>query len=197
MDISRPMTIYISAASDLMAEREVLARMIAALPVTLAWHIAQTPVSDADNLDLEALQVADLHFLVMGGDIRAPVGLEWRIVRRARRRSVAFLKRDVPRTPAGQVFIHDAGVTWRSFGDAGDLSRQVQQMLAEHLVRQAALYALTPEEVAQLEALPTADTPTERPAHGEEAGHSAVILSRERYVPGEGVIVDEPGGGKK
>jgi hypothetical protein len=191
MDPGRPMTIYISAASDLMAEREALARMIATLPVTLAWHIAQTPVTDADFLDLEALQVADLHFLVMGSDIRAPVGLEWHMVRRARRPSIAFLKRGVPRTPAGQVFIHDAGVAWRPFDDAGDLSRQVQQLLAEHLVRYAVQYVLTPDEVAQLEALPTADAPPEQPAHGEEAGHSAVILSRERYVPGEGIIVDE------
>ncbi|MEJ2556562.1 MAG: hypothetical protein P8186_10095 [Anaerolineae bacterium] len=197
MGTDRPMTIYISAASDLMAEREVLARMIAALPVTLAWHIVQTPLTDADSLDLEALQIADLHLLVMGGDIRAPVGLEWYTVRRVGRPSAAFLKRDIPRTPAGQVFIHDAGVTWRLFSDARDLSRQVQQTLAEHLVRHAVLYALTPDEVAQLEALPTADTPAEQPAQGEEAGHSAVILSRERYVPGEGVIVDEPGGGKK
>jgi hypothetical protein len=190
MNTSRPMTIYISAASDLMGEREALARMIAALPVTLAWHIVQTPVTDADSLDLEALQVADLHFLVMGSDIRAPVGLEWHLVRRVLRPSTAFLKRGVLRTPAGQVFIHDAGVVWRPFSDAGDLSRQVQQLLAEHLLRYAARYALTPDEVAQLEALPTADTPAEQPAQGEEAGHSAVILSRERYVPGEGVIVD-------
>ncbi len=186
-----PMTIYISAASDLMAEREVLARMIAALPVTLAWHIAQTPVTDADSLDLEALQIADLHLLVMGSDIRAPVGLEWHIAHRLGRPSSAFLKRDIPRTPAGQVFIHEAEVIWRPFSDAGDLSRQVRQMLAEYLVRHAAHYALTPDEVTQLEALRTADTPAEQPAQGEEAGHSAVILSRERYIPGEGVIVDE------
>jgi hypothetical protein len=191
MSTDRPMTIYVSAAPDLMAEREMLARMIAALPVTLAWHIAQTPVTDADSLDLEALQIADLHLLVMGSDIRAPVGLEWHIVRRVGRPSSAFLKRDVPRTPAGQVFIHHAGVIWRPFSDAGDLSRQVRQMLAEYLVRHAAHYALTPDEVAQLEALRTADTPAEQPAQGEEAGHSAVILSRERYVPGEGTIVDE------
>jgi hypothetical protein len=77
MSPNAPVTIYISAASDLMAERETLARMIAELPVTLAWRIAQTPVSQTDSLDTEALQVADLHFLLMGTDIRAPVGLDW------------------------------------------------------------------------------------------------------------------------
>jgi hypothetical protein len=191
MDTNRPVTIYISAASDLMAEREALARMIAALPVTLAWRIAQTPVTGGDSLDLGALQAADLYLLVMGSDIRAPVGLEWHRVGRARRPSVAFLKQGVLRTPAGQVFIRDAGVAWRPFTDAADLSRQVQRLLAKHLVRHAPHYALTPDEVAQLEALPTANTSAEQPVQGKEAGHSAVILSLERFEPGEGIVVGE------
>lgn len=191
MSANLPVTIYISAASDLMAERETLARMVAELPVTLAWHIAQTPVSQTDSLDTEALQVADLHFLLMGTDIRAPVGLEWYIAGRFQRPSVAFLKRDVPRTPAGQVFIRDTRVDWQPFAGAADLSRQVQLVLAEHLVRYAPRYALTPNEVTQLEALAAADTAVEQPALGEEAGHSAVILSRERYEPNEGIVVDE------
>jgi len=189
----RPVTIYISAASDLMAEREALARTIVALPVTLVWHIAQTPVSEADTLDLEAVQAADLHLLVMGTDIRAPVGLEWLLARRTRRYSVAFLKRGVPRTPAGQVFIHDARVAWRSFADAADLCRQVRRVLVEHLIQHTAQYALSADEVARLESLLAAETPAEEPpAPGEEAGHSAVILSKERFVPKGGVIVDEP-----
>jgi len=54
MDANRPVIIYISAAPNLMAEREALARMIAELPVTLAWHIVQTP-AEAEPLDLESL----------------------------------------------------------------------------------------------------------------------------------------------
>jgi hypothetical protein len=187
----QPVIIYISAASDLMAEREALARMIAALPVTLAWHILQTPVSEADSLDLEGLQSASLHFLIMGSDIRAPVGLERHVARRAHRPVVAYLKQSVPRTPAGQVFINDARGTWQTFRDAPDLSGQIQRVLVEYLVRHAAQYALTPEEVAKLEALPIPDTSTEQVSGGEEAGHSAVVLSHERFEPSEGIILDE------
>ncbi len=189
METNRPVTIYISAASDLMPEREALARMVAALPVTLAWHIAQTPVTDADSLDLEALRIADLHFLVMASDIRAPVGLEWRIVSRAGQPSAAFLKRGILRTPAGEVFIKDARVTWQPFVEPADLARLVQRLLVEHLVSYALRYALTPEEVARLEALPGVETPVGESARGKEAGHSAVILSRERFEPSEGVVV--------
>ena len=188
---NRPVTVYISAASDLMAEREALARMIAALPVTLAWNIVQTPLSQAEAFNREALPTTDLHILVMGSDIRAPVGLEWHIVRRAGRPSVPFLKRGVPRTPAGQIFIQDAGVNWRTFRDAADLSRQVRRALAEHLLGHAARYVLAPTELESLQALLTSEPSTEDPSQGREAGHSAVILSRERYEPRDGVVVDK------
>ena len=188
---NRPVIIYISAASDLMAEREVLARMIAALPVTLAWRVVQTPLSEAEVLNLEDLQAADLHVLLMGSDIRAPVGLEWYLIRRAGRPSVAFLKRGIARTPAGQVFIKEAGVSWRPFSDAPDLSRQIQRVVAEHLLRDALVYALTPVELEQLQNLLALEPSPEGSSQGQEAGHSAIILSRERFEPGEGIIVDE------
>jgi len=191
MSTKHSVTIYISAASDLMAEREALARMIAALPVTLVWRIVQTPLTEMDPLDLNALSSADLYFLLMGSDIRAPVGLEWLTGRRVRRSAVLFLKRGVPRTPAAQVFIKDVGDMWQSFHDAADLSRRIQHTLAEHLLRHAVRYLLTPEEIAGLEALSTSDTTVDPAGHGEEAGHSAVILSRERFEPSEGVVVDE------
>jgi hypothetical protein len=189
---NRPVIIYISAASDLMAEREALARMIAALPVTLAWRVVQTPLSEAEVLNPEDLQAADVHVLLMGSDIRAPVGLEWHLIRRAGRPSVAFLKRGITRTPAGQVFIKEAGVSWRPFSDAADLSRQIQHVVAEHLLRDALRYALTPVELEQLENLLAAEASPEDSSQGQEAGHSAIILSRERYEPGEGIIVDKP-----
>jgi hypothetical protein len=189
METNRPVTLYISAAADLMAEREALARMVAALPVTLAWRIAQTPVTGTDSLDLEALKNADLHFLVMASDIRAPVGLEWHIVSRAGQPSAAFLKRGVLRTPAGEVFIKGAGVTWQPFAEPADLARQVQRLVVEHLVRHALRYALTPDELARLQALPAAAVSAEEASRAKEAGHSAVILSRERFEPSGGVVV--------
>jgi len=192
METNRPVIIYISAASDLMAEREALARMIATLPVTLAWQVVQSPLGE-EVLNQTALAASDLHFLLMGGDIRAPIGLEWHTIRRYERPSVAFLKQNLPRTPAGQIFIRQAGVNWRFFANPADLSRQAQQVLTGNLIRNAITYALTPGEVEQLEALQESgvNTEAEQPPQGQEAGRSAVILSRERYTPSEGTIVDE------
>jgi hypothetical protein len=186
----QPVTIYISAASDLMAEREALARMIAELPVTLAWHILQTPIGD-EQLDLAALRTTDLYLLVMGGDIRAPVGLEWHTAYQARQPVHAFLKRGVGRTPAGQVFIAQANVVWQPFRSPVDLSRQIRRLLAGRLLEQAVRYRLTPTEVEQLMQLQSATTDSEQAVAGGEAGRSAVILSRERFTPTEGVLVDD------
>lgn len=189
MSTNRPVTIYISAASDLMAEREVLARLVAALPVTLAWHILQTPLK-AEPLDLAALEQADFYILVMGGDIRAPVGLEWRVAQQAGRPTAAFLKR-VLHTPAGQNFIHDINVVWQRFAEATDLRRQVQQVLTQHLLSRALEYRLTPVEIEQLQALQSSDEAAEQSIDSHDAGRSAVILSRERFEPREGIPIND------
>jgi len=106
---------------------------------------------------------------------------------------VAFLKQDVVRKPAGQVFVNQAGIEWHRFTDAADLSQQVQRILAEHLLHHATHYALTLTDVEQLEALRAAEAgaAAEGPAERQEAGSSAVILSRERFVPREGVVVND------
>src|SRR5262245_32564500 len=120
---NQPVTIYISAAPELMAEREALAQMIAKLPVTLAWHIVQTPRA-GELVNIAALQAADLFFLIMGSDIRAPTGTEWHLAQQAQRQGAAFVKRGVVHTPAGQAFVRQAGVAWQPFTDASNLSQQ-------------------------------------------------------------------------
>lgn len=189
---SRPVTIYISAAADLMAEREVLGRMIASLPVTLAWRIGQTPLG-LEPLDLEVVRQADLYLLLLGGDIRAPVGLEWHTAAYARRPISAFLKQGLTRTMAGQAFVRETGVEWQPFRDPAHLGRQVERLLADYLLRHAVRFALTPPEIEQLTGLLKTEAETDPSASGEGTGHSAVILSRERYLPSEGVIVEGDG----
>ena len=173
-----------------MAEREALARMIAELPLTLAWHIVQTPAV-AEPLDTAALQSADLYFLIMGADIRAPVGLELQLARQAGRHVTAFLKQGVTHTPAGQVFVRQAQLNWQTFVDAAHVSRQVQRVMAEHLLSQAITFGLTPHEVEGLQDVLSAASSPESAIEGEGAGHSAVLLSRERYEPGEGVLIED------
>ena len=69
------LTLYISAAQDLEHERDVLGRTVVEIPTTLGWRIVQSPLR-VELVDLEMVTRADLHLVLLGGDIRAPIGLE-------------------------------------------------------------------------------------------------------------------------
>lgn len=197
---------YISAANDLETEREILGRAVAEIPVSLGWRIVQSPTRD-EPVAREAVAQADVHLLLLGTDIRAPVGLEWQVARRAGRWPAAFLKQAVLRTPAAQDFVRFVqgqrlpgyeSSAWRPFEDAADLRRQSLGLLARALADRAALYALTPLELARLEEWRAGLDRAESSA-GDEilggAGDSGILLSRDRYEPSEGVLI-KPGDGE-
>jgi hypothetical protein len=188
--------LYISAASDLALEREVLGRATTEIPTSLGWRITQTPVA-SEPLDLAAVAAADVHLLIMGGDIRAPVGAEWLAARHAGRLPTLFLKQDAHHTPAAQIFIRDLEryADWRPFDDAADLRRQVLALLTEHILNHASHYRLRPEEFEKLHAwrkqFETTDKkPVDKTRGG--AGASSVILSTERFTPSEGKLIVRP-----
>ena len=130
--------LYISAASDLRAEREVLGRAVTEVPVSLAWRVVHSPGGD-EPVDVDAVSRADVHLLLLGGDIRAPVGLEWRYALLAGRKPVPFLKQDALRTPAGEHFLRFVRqrAAWRPFRDPADLRRQFLALLAGHVIDRA------------------------------------------------------------
>jgi len=185
--------LYISAASDLRVEREVLGRAVAEVPVSLAWRVVHSPWGD-EPVDVDAVTRADVHLLLLGGDIRAPIGLEWRYALLAGRQPVPFLKQDALRTPAGEHFLRfvQQRASWRPFKDPADLRRQFLTLLAGHIIDRAVYYRLSPVELARLkewrteiDAVPSLDE-----EGGRGAGESGVILSRERFVPSQGVLID-------
>ena len=187
--------LYISAASDLALEREVLSRAITEIPTSLGWRITQTPVGD-EPLDLQAAAQADLHLLILGGDIRAPVGAEWLAAQRAGHMPTLFLKQSTPHTPAALFFIRDLEryAAWLPFNDAADLRRQVLVLLVEHILNHAIHYQINPGEFEKLRAWRTQlETPEKQPVDKTRggAGASSVILSPERFVPSEGKLVGE------
>lgn len=186
--------LYISAATDLRAERETLGRAVTELPVTLGWRILQSSSRD-EPVDLAAVARADLHLLLLGSDIRAPIGQEWLAARRAGRSTVLFLKQRILRTPAADDFVRyvrewDA---WQPFTDAAQLRLKVLNLLADRLLSRVEHYALSPAEILGLQAW-RAELAAPGPAVDESrrggAGESGVILSPERYVPSEGILFE-------
>jgi hypothetical protein len=183
----------ISAAADLVGERETLGRAVTEVPVELGWRIVQSPGRD-DPVDLAAVVKADVHLLIMGSDIRAPIGQEWVAARRAGRLPALFLKQGVLRTPAAQEFRRyiEAQAQWQPYRGAADLRGLVLRLLADHLLSRAVTYGLTPGEAVRLQAwreeLSTASEAVDEVVRGG-AGESGVVLSPERYVPADGVLI--------
>jgi hypothetical protein len=184
---------YISAAPDLEYEREILGRAVVEIPVSLGWQIVQSPLRD-EPADLDAVARAGVHLLLLGSDIRAPIGQEWIAARRAGHRPFLFLKQAILRTPAAYDFVRfvEEQAAWQSFRDGADLRRQVLRLLAGHLLQHAGHYALSPAELVRLESW-RAGLQAEVPAGEQElrggTGESGIVLSPERYVPSEGILL--------
>lgn len=185
--------LYISAASDLEPERDALSRAVTEIPVSLGWRILHSPIR-GEPVDREAVEKADYHILLLGSDIRAPIGFEWRTARRAGRTPVLFLKEDVFRTPAGQSFQRyvEEQAAWGPYRDLADLRRQALGLLAGHLLERVGYYRLSLREVERLQEW-RKELVDSQVKQAEErrgvAGESSVILSPERYVPKEGVLI--------
>lgn len=183
--------LYISAATDLESEREVLGRAVTEIPIDLAWRIAQSPRRNEPS-DLAAILEADVHMLLLGGDIRAPIGFEWIVARRALRRPVPFLKQGIQRTPAALNFERflAAQAVWQPFKDISDLRLKALKVLTEHILNRASAYAMSPPEIERLQVwqseLSNSEV-TEEVRGG--AGESSLIFSRERYVPSNGILL--------
>lgn len=189
--------LYVSAAPDLRLEREVVGRALTEIPTSLGWKVSRTP-GPGKASDIAALRKADLHVLLLGSDIQAPVGLEWLTARRAGRQPRLFLKSTARHTQAAQSFIRELAkhATWEPFEDAVDLRRRILRLLGDALLTAPDRYAFTDDEVDRLRAWHRAlagagKRKTDDTLGG--AGDSAVILSAERFAPSHGTLITAPG----
>jgi len=194
--------LYISAAPDLGTERDALARAVAEVPTSLGFTITQTPTTDREP-DLAAVAGAHVHLLILGSDIQAPVGLEWATARRRHKAVALFFKSSVARTQAAQAFMRDVAKlsAWQSFDDVQDLHGHVVRLIIDHLLALKTRYEIANEEVATLRAWREGLAGKRKRGRGGEGGlseagtpasgvgESAVILSIERFVPSEGVLL--------
>ena len=190
------LTLYISAAQDLERERDVLGRAVVDIPTTLGWRIVQSPFS-GKPVDLEMVVKADLHLVLLGGDIRAPIGLEWLTARRSGRLPRLFLKQGIPRTIAAQSFKRhlDRHAHWQPFKDLVDLRDQALKLISDHILSKPAYYSLSSAEYEKLKTWVNQIQEIQGEVGDEPrgvTGESSVILSPERFMPSDGVLLKEP-----
>ncbi len=187
--------LFVSAGLDLEAEREIIGQAVARLPVSLGWTIKRTPKRGEPLAPaLEAVRACDFYVLLIGTDIRAPVGLELITAQRARKATLAFLKEETARTPAARVFIRDAQVSWTPFHSGQELETLIQKALARRILEGADSYAISPVEWETLSALveqPSREEMAEEPEEAGGAGGGGVIIAPGRDLPPGGVLVGE------
>lgn len=144
----RTLTLFISAGPDMAPECDLLGRIVAQLPATMGWHILRTPENDVP-VDREGIQNCDVYIILLGVDLVAPMGMEWLLAKRARRTTFAFVRSDVPHSPAAQAFLRDSGLQWIPFKHMEELARRFEQQLIRHLLDHPEL-GVHVEDVEQL-----------------------------------------------
>lgn len=197
MKMADRLRLFVSAGPDLEAEREIIGQAVARLPVSLGWTIKRTPKQGEPLAPaLEAVRTCNFYVLLLGTDIRAPVGLELITAQRAGKTTLAFLKEETARTPAARVFIRDAPVTWVPFHTGQELETLIQKALAQRILERAESYAISPVEWETLSAL--VEQPSYKEITEQESGEASgaagggVIIAPGRDLPPGGVLVGEP-----
>jgi hypothetical protein len=188
--------LYISAANELQLERDLISRIVTEIPVTLGWQINLTPFGEK-TLEEKLVLDANLHILILGIDIRAPIGFELYLSRRVGRNPVLFLKGGINRTPAAVNFyrsISEVG-KWHTFDDLGDLRYQALEHISRYIINRSDFFSLKSVEMNQLSDF-LKDLEKSTPEQIEDvqgvAGENSVILSRERFTPKGGVLIQSP-----
>jgi len=185
---------YISAANDLNLERDLVSRSVTEIPVTLGWNIFLSPLKEK-QIDINAISQADFHILLLAQDIRAPIGYEWLISRRVDRNPILFLKKEAPRTPAARDFIRSlqGHSNWFTYKDLSDLRHQILVLLSKYILANATLFTLRPLEIETLTTW-IQDLEGHEPEQIDEtqggAGESSIIISTERFMPKDGILID-------
>jgi hypothetical protein len=193
--LENDIVVYISAASDLKRERDILGRIAAEIPVDTGWRIVLSPTGDG-VLDRESIQFADIHFLLLGGDIRSPIGQEWILAKQAGRQPIPYLKTGILRTSAAVDFSRyiKAQAIWKPFSNGVELRRYALLDIIDHMLANALRYSLTLSNIEQLQLLGEkikSDTGTDEYVSQSATGSSSVILSPEAIASKGGVLIEK------
>lgn len=175
--MSEMLRIFVGATSDLEAERAVIGRSVAELPVKIGIEIRRTPPLPTLDEVIGRLNGVDRVYFLMGNDITAPAGLEWLLAWRMER-SVLPLRRSPRPTPAANEFFRLTPALWSEFRNQADLARIVSLDLARILHQPDNRFGLMTPDLARIAAymrtLENRSLATVREPEGAEGG--AILL---------------------
>ena len=192
--------LYISSSSDLVAEREAVGQIVAALPVSLGWQISHTPLPGSPDALLSLAELAarieqsDLYALVLGQDLTAPMGFEVRSALGRRpytsgARLVGTYRKECTRSPSARDAVRTLEVTWQRFSDVAAFGAAFKRDLLDVLLDVGPALGL---DLADIEGLVKGQRAEEREAEAPDgdvgrghAGRTGRILGREIWQTGE------------
>ena len=183
--MTEPLRVFVSATLDLDDRRAVIGRALARLPVQLGMEIRRTPATGASWETMHELVAnVDRVYFLLGEDITAPAGAEWRLAWMLERRVLPLRHRrraEVQRlTPAGERFLREAPIPWQWFSSGADLARIVSLDAIEILLHPTNRYGL---KVTELEAL--------RGYAAQIAQSALAVRSDAGGAEGGGVLLDD------
>ena len=195
-DPAHRLRLFVSAGTDLEAEHEAVGRAVAQIPVSsLGWAIGRTPRrGEPQFVAWEEIAAADLFVLILGRDIKAPVGVELLAARRAGKQVLAYRK-NVRRTQAAEAFARDRAIDWIEYDVPQGVARLAQVALVETVLAQGRARGLPPVERDTLrgflEQLRRGELETPPLEETGGAGGGGVILVPGKDLPPGGVLVGD------
>lgn len=148
--MAETLRLFVSATKDLEAERAIIGRAVAELPVQIGIEIRRTPATGAAYEDIyELIANCDRVYFLMGRDITAPAGTEWFIAWKLERSVLPLRLAGLP-TPAGQDFVRLLPSGWKRFRNGDELARMVTLDLIDLLNHPKNRYGLTVTELELL-----------------------------------------------
>ncbi|MBX3014515.1 MAG: hypothetical protein KF832_23555 [Caldilineaceae bacterium] len=191
--MAETLRLFVSATKDLEAERALIGRAVAELPVKIGIEIRRTPAVGAAYEDIyELIANCDRVYFLLGRDISAPSGAEWLIAWKLERAVLPLRLAGLP-TPAGQDFVRLLPSGWQRFRTGDELYRLVTLDLLDILNHPKNRYGLNITELELLnlhrQRLKQVRTPRIDDPGGAEGG--GVLLDLGHREPVMGVALDE------
>ena len=180
----KPIHLYVSSSPELTVEREVIAQVVAALPLTIGWRIGHTPLPGQLGAEsVVGVEACDLYALLLGHDFAAPMGQELRLARALGRAPFGAYRCECTLSPSAQEALRALDLTWHRFSAPERLRTMFRRDLLQAVLKQATTLGLALGEVQRLiEQAREADageSAEQVDRRRGEAGRSGRILGRE------------------
>ncbi len=145
------LALYVSAALEMDPECELLGQRLAKLAQSIRWSIKRTPRPHAqENPDLEALAQSHFYLILLGQDITAPIGVEWRAAQEEGATVFAYRSTERTASPAASVFAQQSGIRWRTYSEPVEFVKDFERRLIQELLEGTPGYGLTLEDIRDL-----------------------------------------------